>query len=333
MSSLAHRLWVRDTHEHEMHASYAGLHGRRPLARATNNYMSTKCLIVGGSVVIGSALKAALSDSGREVWITVRPGKPTGFHGTIQLDLSAAGDFRLPINPHSAFLCAAQSKFLDCESDAESSRRVNVSGNVAVAGLLQEKGAFVVFLSSGAVFDGSARLAGESSQLSATTEYGRQKAETEKRLLELDNGKGSVAIVRMTKVLSSTTDIVRKFMEHLKRGESVEAFSDFYLSPVSLSYVVNCLLIIESLRAGGIFHLSGDTELSYAEFARRLAKKLGVSADLVHETTVESSQIPPLYRPRHPALGMSLTAKTLSLNPEPIDAMLANLLADASTEP
>jgi dTDP-4-dehydrorhamnose reductase len=97
--------------------------------------------------------------------------------------------------------------------------------------------------------------------------------------------------------------------------------------------VVNCLLIIESLRAAGIFHLSGDTELSYAEFARRLAKKLGVSADLVHETTVESSQIPPLYRPRHPALGMSLTAKTLSLNPEPIDAMLANLLADASTEP
>jgi len=79
--------------------------------------MSTKCLIVGGNGVIGSALKAALSDSGMEVWITERLGNPTGFHRTLPLDLSAPGDFRLPINPRSAFLCAAQSKFLDCDFD------------------------------------------------------------------------------------------------------------------------------------------------------------------------------------------------------------------------
>jgi len=295
--------------------------------------MSTKCLIVGGSGVIGSALKTALSHAGREVWITARPGNPTGFHRTLPLELSAPGDFRLPINPQSAFLCAAQSKFLDCERDAESSRGVNVTGNVAVAAMLLKKEAFVVFLSSGAVFDGSARLPGETSSLSATTEYGRQKAEAEERLLELDNGKGNVAIVRLTKVLSSRTDIVRKFIERLKRGESVEAFSDFHLSSVSLAYVVNSLLIIESSRTGGIFHLSGETELSYAELARRFADKLGVSEDLVRETTVERSRNPPVYRPRHSALGMSLTAKTLGLNPEPVDAMLANLLADASTEP
>jgi dTDP-4-dehydrorhamnose reductase len=204
---------------------------------------------------------------------------------------------------------------------------------MAVARMLLEKGAFVVFLSSGAVFDGSARLPGEASSLSATTEYGRQKAEAEERLLDLDNGKGSVAIARMTKVLSSRTDIVRKFMQNLKRGESMEAFSDFYLSPVSLAYVVNSLLVVEGSRTGGIFHLSGGAELSYAEFARRLAEKLGVSADLVRETTVERSRKPLLYRPRHPALGMSLTAKILGLNPEPIDAMLANLLADALVAP
>ena len=84
---------------------------------------------------------------------------------------------------------------------------------------------------------------------------------------------------------------------------------------------------------GGIFHFSGREELSYAEFARRFAKKLGVSADLVRETTVEKSRHPVLYRPRHPALGMRLTAKTLALNPEPIDTMLDNLLADGLREP
>jgi dTDP-4-dehydrorhamnose reductase len=97
--------------------------------------------------------------------------------------------------------------------------------------------------------------------------------------------------------------------------------------------VINSLLVIESSRTGGIFHLSGSAELSHAEFARRLAKKLGVSEDLVRETILEESRCPVLYRPRHPALGMSLTTKTLGLNPEPIDAMLDNLLADASSEP
>lgn len=332
-SSVTRGLWLCDTHEQEKYADDAGSRGRRRLARVTSERMSTKCLIVGGNGVIGSALKAALSDSGMEVWITARPGNPTGFHRTLPLDLSAPGDFRLPINPRSAFLCAAQSKFLDCERDADSSRRVNVTGNMAVAEMLLEKGTFVVFLSSGAVFDGSARLPGETSSLSATTEHGSQKAEAEERLLELDNGKGSVAIVRLTKVLSSRTDIVRKFMEHLKRGESVEAFSDSYLSPLSLDYVVNSLLVIESSRIGGIFHLSGSAELSYAEFARRLAEKLGVSEDLVRETILKESRCPVLYRPRHPALGMSLTTKTLGLNPELIDAMLDNLLADASSEP
>ena len=73
-------------------------------------------------------------------------------------------------------------------------------------------------------------------------------------------------------------------------GDSVEAFLDSYLSPVSLNYVVNSLRAIESSRIGGIFHLSGSAELSYAEFARRLAEKLGVSADLVRETTVRDRE-------------------------------------------
>ena len=40
----------------------------------------------------------------------------------------------------------------------------------------------------------------------------------------------------------------------------------------------------------------------------------------------------PSSRQRHPALDMSLTTKTVGLAPEPIDTMLANLLADVSMQ-
>jgi hypothetical protein len=67
--------------------------------------------------------------------------------------------------------------------------------------------------------------------------------------------------------------------------------------------------------------------LSYAEFALLLAIRLGVSPDLVRETSVEDSPARVLYGPRHPALDMSLTGKAIGLTPEPIDSMLASLLA------
>ena len=282
--------------------------------------------------MIGSALKNALSKTGLEVWTTTRSCKPVPAPRTVWLDLSDPGDFYLPVKPNSALLCAARTNVLDCEQDPDSSRNVNVRGIQHVARLLLEEGAFVIFLSSSAVFDGVARAPHEDALLSATTEYGKQKQEAEDALLELNNGGSNVAIVRPTKVLSSRTGIGRKFLEHLKCGETVDALSDYFLSPISLKYVVNALLEIEKQRIGGVFHLSGSEELSYAELARRFATKLNASADLVRDQTVETLGQSAIYRPIHPALGMALTTRTLGLHPEPLDAMLDNVLADFATE-
>jgi dTDP-4-dehydrorhamnose reductase len=267
---------------------------------------------------------------GMEVWTTSRRKGSAKLRSAINLDLSAPGDFRLPVVPDSAFLCAARSGFDDCNKSSGSTYRVNVTGSIAVAKHLLSRGVFVVFLSSSAVFDGMGALRTTESELSPSTAYGRQKAEAERKLVDLDQGKGQVAIVRLTKVFSPATPVIERFMEHLKSGTGVDAFSDVYISPVSLPYVIGSLLEIERRRISGIFHLSGSAELSYADFARRLAVKLVVSPDLVREASVEESPARVLYRPLHPALDMSLTKQTLGLTPEPIDAMLANLLGDAS---
>ena len=269
---------------------------------------------------------------GIEVWATSRRDDVGSPRRAIHLDLTEPDRLRLPTAPGSAFLCAARSGFLECEQSSDAAYRVNVAGSVAIARHLLPRGVFVVLLSSSAVYDGLTPLPEESLDPSPTTEYGRQKAEAERQLLQLDAGRGNVAIVRLTKVFSSGTAVVRGFMQHLEKGEHVDAFSDLYISPVSLGYVVESLLAIERRRSGGIFHLSGSVELSYADFARRLAGKMGVSPDLVGESTVEESPIPVLYRPRHPALGMTLTSRSIGLHPEPLDTMLANLLAHATAE-
>jgi len=78
--------------------------------------------------------------------------------------------------------------------------------------MLLGEGSFRCFRGSGAVFDGATRLAWETSSLSATTNNGRQKSEAEERLPRFGQWKGQCAIVRMTKVMSSWTDVVQKFI-------------------------------------------------------------------------------------------------------------------------
>jgi len=295
--------------------------------------MSSSCLVVGGTGTIGSALAALMAERGIDFWITSRQRRARRFDKVISLDLADASGQMLPVKPRAAFLCAASTSILDCESNAQTTNRTNVVGNVAIARQLLEAGTFVIFLSSSAVFDGSEICPEERAPQSQNTEYGRQKAEAERQLMDLDGGRGNVAIVRITKAFSPDTPLIRRFVQHISRGERFGAFADLYISPVSLRYVVESLLEIERRRIGGIFHLSGSVELSYADFARRLAMELGVSPDLVRDSSVDQSPSPVLYRPRHPALGMAQTEKKVGLAPEPIDATLANLLADVAIRP
>ncbi len=279
-------------------------------------------LIVGGDSGIGAALSLAVAARGNAVLNTSRKRDAGNFH----LDLADMSGMPEPEGEFScAFICAARSGFADCEQYPHDTFRVNVEGTLAVARALLEKGCFVVFLSSSAVFDGSAPWPNEFSEPHPTTEYGRQKAAAEKRLIELDEGRGLVAIVRLTKVLTETTPAIARFSEHIRNKASFEAFSDLRFSPLSLRYVVESLLKIASMKAGGVFHLSGDSELSYADFAKRMAAGMNVDPGLVGDTNSSSLQIH--FRPKFPGLGMARTAETIGLKPEPLDIMIEGLLA------
>lgn len=225
-----------------------------------------------------------------------------------------------------AFICAAISSFADCELDPKGTFKVNVDGMLAVARVLLEKGCFVVFLSSSSVFDGSKPWSDEYSPRSPSTEYGRQKAIAEERLLEMDKGRERVAIVRLTKVLTGTTPVVARFTNQIQNGHSFEAFSDLRFSPVSMSYAVESLLKIAMQKTSGIYHLSGEVELSYAELARMMALKMKADPGIVREAGSSGTLV--YFKPEFPGLGMIRTKEIAGLNPEPIKVTLECLLTE-----
>src|SRR5258706_467455 len=100
----------------------------------------------------------------------------------------------------SAVICAASTNMKYCSDNPELTRRINVTGTMHLIEHLINNGVFVVWLSSGAVFNGDQPRYAVDSATSPVTEYGRQKAEVERTLLSnVDSSK--YAIVRTSKIV------------------------------------------------------------------------------------------------------------------------------------
>jgi dTDP-4-dehydrorhamnose reductase len=193
---------------------------------------------------------------------------------------------------------------------------------------LIEQGAFVVFLSSNTVFDGTAPWPEERQIYSPTCEYGRQKASAEQMLLALPGAAERMAVVRLSKVLSSQLGMAAEFLRRLRLKEHCDAFVDLKMSPISLRYVANGLLAIASRKLPGVFHLSSAEEPSYAQFAVRMANHVGADAALIQPVTSVQAGVDIMFRPEHPGLGMSRTRSILGIEPESLNSLFHELSKD-----
>lgn len=283
-------------------------------------------LIVGGDGLIGSSLYRFLVSQNVSVYITTRRNVDLAEHESY-LDLTDcryhAKVLDFPVN--CVFLCASVTSIAACEENSLLTRKVNVDGTLSLVNLLNERGVRVVFLSSNTVFDGI-NIVDEYSDTCPNTEYGKQKADVESILLKMNN----VAIVRLSKVMSPTSGIASDFLKKLSAGEELHAFQDLRMSPVSLKYVVESLVKIAQSVETGIFHLSSETELSYAEFAYHFAARLNVSRSKIKPISSLSAGINVLFNPVHPALGMTRTLDVLGIMPESISHVFDQLIGNSS---
>jgi dTDP-4-dehydrorhamnose reductase len=145
--------------------------------------MSDKTVVViGADGTIGSALVCRLNEAGMDVWQTTRRRDCPGKH---HLDLSdSREDWNLPISGTFAYLLAGQTSTAWCQANRDQARAINVDGTVSLAKELIDRGIRVIFVSSSLVFDGCLPATKADHPKSPRTEYGRQKAEAEDRLLE-----------------------------------------------------------------------------------------------------------------------------------------------------
>ena len=169
---------------------------------------------------------------------------------------------------------------------------MNVDNTALLAEKLLAAGCRVVFPSTTLVFDDSVRVPGENAPTSPVTEYGRQKAEAEKKLLDLGGG---VQVIRYSKVIPTPMPLMAGWRRKLLEGGGITPFSDLYFSPIPLDYAVDATVEIAEKGLDGIWHVSGDEVLSYADAAAIIARDAQVSLALVKPTTAQEAgtSLPP----------------------------------------
>jgi dTDP-4-dehydrorhamnose reductase len=291
-------------------------------------------LVVGGDGLIGGALGKYLEERGKSICRTTHPAG--AIDGALGLDLSDLDHYPATMGELESlaltgrltvFLAAAISGYDQCENNPIASRRINVTNTHLLTQRLLAQGAFVVFLSSNAVFSGE-QVPTEDSPRDPRSEYGRQKADAEICLLEAASGAragSGVAVVRLTKVLSATQKLMHDWIGTLRGNGYIDAATDLSFSPISVHYVVQCLVQIGENRQSGVYHLSGPGDASYFEFATMLAKLLGVPGRNVRSIEIRG-RLGVVPAPKFSYLDMAKTIKHIGICPQTMQSVAGDLL-------
>jgi dTDP-4-dehydrorhamnose reductase len=274
-------------------------------------------LVIGADGLIGGALTRELRSQGTTVHTTAKDAKR---ESDITLDLADAAIERVALpRADVAVVCASFNGFAECRRDPVKARQVNALAPEILTRRLRQDGTRVIYLSSSAVFDFQVPQIAASAPTCPRTVYGAVKAEGEQRVLMQGQG---TTVLRLAKVLSANMPLLKNWRHSLGEGKIVRAFSDLKFSPVSLDLAVEAVLAIANADEDGIYQVSGASDVSYADAARHIAKRLGVPESRVQEDSALRHGIPAEEIATFTSMDMSrYTALTNRTPPKPLDVL------------
>lgn len=187
-----------------------------------------------------------------------------------------------------AVLAAAATRLGQCEADPAGTRAVNVEATLDTAARLSRRGIRVLWFSSDCVFDGLGGPYDDDAPTAPLNEYGRQKAEVERRLAEATGG--DALVVRLGKVYTlqkGDGSLLDEMAARLSAGSVVRAARDQVFCPTLDSDVVQGVLALMQAEARGVANLCAPEAASRLEMAQAIRRALGAAPELVEDISLD----------------------------------------------
>ncbi len=168
----------------------------------------------------------------------------------------------------------------DAEDAEDECHRVNATGAVALAEACAALGIPSLNISSDLVFDGSqSHPYVESDRPAPLNAYGRSKAAMEAGCAGLPKS----LVVRTAAFFAAEDDhnFAVAVLDTLANGQTFDAAEDSVVTPSFVPDLVDAALDLLIDEESGVWHLSNDDVVSWADFARRVAAAAGYDPGLV----------------------------------------------------
>jgi dTDP-4-dehydrorhamnose reductase len=202
----------------------------------------------------------------------------------------------------------------------------NIVGTLNISSACRKSGAYLIYISSNAVFDGLSAPYAETSTPNPINEYGEIKLECE-RLIEktLHNA----CIIRPILMYgwnhpTGRSNPVTWVLEKLRSGQKINMVDDVWENPLYNRTCGEALWRAIEMRPSGKVHLAGADVLNRFELAKMTAEVFGLDAGLI--SAVKSTSFPNLAkRPPNTTFSTNKMQELLGVQPESIRAGLEDM--------
>lgn len=271
----------------------------------------TKILLTGATGLLGYNILNLLIEKNYQVIATYHETPPIAFPdnvGWTQVSLEDENkivEFIKETRPDVIIHVAAYTDVDGCEIYRERAYRINYLATRTIAQTAGRINAYLIYVSTDYVFDGSKGLYREDDIPNPVNYYGLTKLLGETAVLSVLPR--SSLVIRTSGLYGYSPTGRKNFginaLERLIKGEQVYAFYDQYLSPTYVYFLAKLLIKIIEEGITGILNLAGE-RLSRYEFALRLSNALKVSEKLVKPISINDARLV-AKRPRDSSLDLS----------------------------
>lgn len=195
----------------------------------------------------------------------------------------------------------------------------NIVGTLNISSACRKSGAYLIYISSNAVFDGLSAPYAETSRPNPVNEYGEIKLECE-RLIEKTHP--NACIIRPILMYgwnhpASRSNPVTWVLEKLRTGQKINVVDDVWENPLYNRACGEAIWRAIEMRPSGKVHLAGADVLNRFELAKMTAEVFGLDSGLI--SSVKSTSFPNLaQRPPNTTFSTHKMQELLGVKPKRI---------------
>lgn len=222
-------------------------------------------------------------------------------------------DVILSFNPQIIIHCAAFTQVDNCETQQDKAYAVNALGTSHLIQAADQTGAYVVYISTDYVFDGSlTRPYNEFDATNPLSVYGRSKLAGEHFMRPQD------LIIRISWVCGKVgSNMVKTVLKLSEKNEPVKFVNDQIGSPTFTFDAAKTIVNLALDKTAGTVHLTNSGTTSWWGFAREIYSVIGKDPNLIIPITTEELVPPrPAPRPKNSVLD-NMVLRIYSIEPLP----------------